>query len=442
MASMVQAKQTNRAAPTIKAEAAAAHQTSAEPILYPPPRAVENKSIYLPLRAREGRQRAERIPLGIICMLAATILIAGSSALSKWLVATYPIGEMLFVRAAVALVGSSLAILPATGLGVFRTKRLRDHMLRGISHSCAQTSLVIAFSLMPLASAVAINSSAPLFATVASVVFLKETVGPVRWGALIVGFLAVLLITSPGVETFQAGSLFALANAILFGTVTVGVRGMTATESTETSTMYQMVFLTAFFAAASPFGWVTPTLPDWGAMVVNGLGYALGQYLWTRALHLAPTSAVVPFNYFSLVWAIILGFMVWGDMPSPALLVGSAIMVGSGMFLLWHEWRGRWRGRPILPSPVPGPRVTSRASAGPVSCPSHADAGGRDIQTSPVYRSEPKLVLGVERRQMKRAIHRCNRTRDFVVVLSHHRRSDRDRSGLRLFEADVSSAGT
>jgi drug/metabolite transporter (DMT)-like permease len=305
MASMVQAKQTNRAAPTIKAEAAAAHQTSAEPLLYPPPRAVENKSIYLPLRAREGRQRAERIPLGIICMLAATILIAGSSALSKWLVATYPIGEMLFVRAAVALVGSSLAILPATGLSVFRTKRLRDHMLRGISHSCAQTSLVIAFSLMPLASAVAINSSAPLFATVASVVFLKETVGPVRWGALIVGFLGVLLITSPGVDTFQAGSLFALANAILFGTVTVGVRGMTATESTETSTIYQMVFLTAFFAASSPFGWMTPTLPDWGAMVVNGLGYALGQYLWTRALHLAPTSAVVPFNYFSLVWAII-----------------------------------------------------------------------------------------------------------------------------------------
>ena len=150
-----------------------------------------------------------------------------------------------------------------------------------------------------------------------------------------------MLITSPGVDTLQAGSLFALANAILFGTVTVGVRGMTATESAETLTMYQMVFLTAFFTAALPFGWVTPTLQDWGAMVVNGLGNALGQYLWTRALHLAPTSAVVPFNYFSLVWAIILGFLVWGDLPSAALLAGSAIVVGSGMFLLWHEARGR-----------------------------------------------------------------------------------------------------
>jgi len=291
--------------------------------------------------ARQGTHRVDRVPLGIAYMLTATILFAGSSALSKWLVATYPIGEMLFMRAAAALIGVSLVILPVTGFKVFRTKRLRDHMLRSVSQSCAQTFLVIAFSLMPLASAVAINFSAPLFATVAAFVFLKETVGPVRWGALIVGFLGVLLVTSPNAESLQAGSLFALANAILFGTVTVGVRRMTATESAETLTMYQMVFLTAFFTAALPFGWVTPTLQDWGAMVVNGLGNALGQYLWTRALHLAPTSAVVPFNYFSLVWAIIMGYLVWGDLPSAALLAGSAIVVGSGMFLLWHESRRR-----------------------------------------------------------------------------------------------------
>src|SRR5260370_15781200 len=136
---MVQATQTNRAAPTIKAEAVAAHQTSAEPPHHPPPRAVETKSIYPTSRTWE---RAERIPLGIICMLAATILFAGSSALSKWLVATYPIGEMLFVGAPAALVGASLVILPATGLAVFRTKRLRDHMLRRVSQSCRQTFLV------------------------------------------------------------------------------------------------------------------------------------------------------------------------------------------------------------------------------------------------------------------------------------------------------------
>ena len=90
-----------------------------------------------------------------------------------------------------------------------------------------------------------------------------------------------------------------------------------------------------------PFGFVVPTWGDLLAMILNGLGNALGQFWWTRALHLAPTSAVVPFNYFSLVWAICLGFLVWGDIPSAMLLAGSAIVVGSGMFLLWSETRRR-----------------------------------------------------------------------------------------------------
>src|SRR5260370_6012953 len=100
------------------------------------------------LRKGERRERLERIPLAIAYMLVATILFAGSSALSKWLVATYPIGEMLFGRAAAALVGSILVIPPPTGLSGFRTQRLRDHMLRGISPSCAQTFLVLAVRLM------------------------------------------------------------------------------------------------------------------------------------------------------------------------------------------------------------------------------------------------------------------------------------------------------
>jgi drug/metabolite transporter (DMT)-like permease len=289
--------------------------------------------------AQQAPVRVERIPLGIAYMLAATVLFAGSSAASKWLVSKYPIGEVLFSRSATSLVGASLAILPYAGFAVFRTRRHGAHLMRGVSQASSQAFLLIAFSMMPLASAVAINFSAPLFATVAAVIFLKEPVGAVRWGALIVGFLGVLLVVRPGADTFQTGSLFALCNAVLFGTVTVGVRGMTATESTETLTMYQMVVLTAVFAVALPFDFIVPTWGDLGAMILNGLGNALGQFWWTRALHLAPTSAVAPFNYFSLVWAIGLGFLVWGDVPSLTLLAGSAIVVGSGMFLLWNESR-------------------------------------------------------------------------------------------------------
>lgn len=294
-------------------------------------------------RAAVRPQRRESVPLGILYMISATALFASSSAISKLLVVTYPVGEVLFTRCAVGLACLAAFILPRTGLAVFRTQKFPAHVARSVSQCCSQTFILIAFSLMPLAGAVAINFSAPLFATLVAAILFREAVGPARWAALVVGFAGVLLVAHPGPDTFQLGSLFALGNAVLYGSVTVGVRRMTATESTETLTMYQMLLLTCFFALSLPFGFVGPGLRDSGAMVLNGAANALGQYWWTRALHLAPTSAVVPFNYFSLVWAMALGFIVWGDVPTLQLLMGSAIVVGSGLFLLWSETRVKAR---------------------------------------------------------------------------------------------------
>jgi drug/metabolite transporter (DMT)-like permease len=285
--------------------------------------------------------RREHVPLGILYIVSATVVFAGSSAVSKWQVATYPVGEVLFTRTLVALITCALFILPRTGFGVFRTQRPSHHLLRCVSQSVSQTCLLIAFSLMPLAGAIAINFSAPLFATLASALLLKERVGPARWTALLVGFLGVLIVTNPGAETLQIGAFFALANAVLYGSVTVGVRKMTATESTETLTLYQLSLLTVFFSLLLPFGWVTPTPFDAALMLFNGASNALGQYWWTRALMLAPASAVSPFYYLSLVWASALGFLIWGDVPTLGLVIGSAVVVGSGLFLLWRETGGR-----------------------------------------------------------------------------------------------------
>jgi drug/metabolite transporter (DMT)-like permease len=281
--------------------------------------------------------RREHVPLGILFMLGATIVFAASSAASKWLVARYPVGEVLFTRTAVALVTCALFILPYTGLAVFRTHRLRHHVMRSVSQGFSQTFLLIAFSLMPLAGAIAINFSAPLFATVVSALMLKEAVGVVRWGALLVGFVGVLIVTNPGADTFQIGALFALANAVLYGSVTAAVRGMTATESAETLTLYQLVLLTAFFTLLLPLGWLSPTPIDAAWMVFNGVANAVGQYWWTRALHLAPASAISPFYYLSLIWASVLGFAIWGELPTISLGIGSAVVVASGLFLLWRE---------------------------------------------------------------------------------------------------------
>jgi drug/metabolite transporter (DMT)-like permease len=282
--------------------------------------------------------RADRVPRGILYMIAATVMFAISSALAKWQIVTYSFAEVLFFRALISVIACAALILPRTGLMVFRTARLRDHIGRSGTQAVAQSLIIIAFSLMPLGGAIAINFAAPLFATLFAALWLKEKVGLARGCALIVGFVGVLLVAGPGADSFRIGALFALGNAVLFGSVTAAVRGMTTTESAETLTMYQMVILTLCFTLALPvFGFTWPTGVDLTAMLVNGLFNALGQYWWTRALSLAPPAAVGPFYYFSLVWAIGLGFLFWGEIPTLALLAGSAVVVGSGLFLLWHE---------------------------------------------------------------------------------------------------------
>jgi drug/metabolite transporter (DMT)-like permease len=291
------------------------------------------------LPAPDASKRQEHVQLGILYMVGATIVFAASSACSKWLVATYPIGEVLFTRSSISLITLALIILPTSGLAVFRTGRLRHHVLRSFSQFVSQSCLLIAFSLMPLAGAVAINFSAPLFATLVSIVLLKERVGFVRWSALLVGFIGVLIVTNPGAETFQVGALFALTNAVLYGTVTAAVRGMTATESAATLTLYQLVLITGFFTLLLPFGFIMPTFEHWGLIIFNGVANAVGQYWWTKSLHLGPASAVSPFFYLSLVWAMAIGFLVWGDVPTIGLLIGSAIVVATGLFLLWREAR-------------------------------------------------------------------------------------------------------
>jgi drug/metabolite transporter (DMT)-like permease len=272
-------------------------------------------------------------------MVASGAVFNCANAASKWLIATYPIGEVLFARTLVALLTMAAFILPAAGFAVYRTQRLRAHVMRATSQVGSQTMLLIAFSLMPLAGVTAIMFSSPIFSTLASAYFLHEKVGPARWIVLLIGFLGVVVIANPGVDTFQVGALFALGNAVLFGTVVAGVRGMASTESAETLIMFQLTLLTTVYAFALLLGFTLPTAFDALVMIGSGIGNGVAQYLWTRAIHLAPTSAVVPFQYLQLVWAMLLGFAVWGDLPTIGLLVGSAIVISSGLYLFWHETR-------------------------------------------------------------------------------------------------------
>lgn len=278
------------------------------------------------------------VPRGIMFMLGATVMFAGSTALSKWQVDTYSFAEVLLFRSVVSLIVCALLIMPRTGVTVFYTKRIGQHVGRSVTQTVAQSCILIALSLMPIAGAMAINFSAPLFATLFAAFWLRESIGLARALALVVGFCGVLLVVSPGADSFTIGALFAVANAVLYGSVTAAVRGMSNTESAETLTIYQMGFMTLFFALATPFfGFTVPNATDTIAMIVIGVFNGFGQYWWTRALSMAPPSAVGPFYYFALVWAVALGYIFWGDVPTLSLLAGSGIVVVSGLMLLWRE---------------------------------------------------------------------------------------------------------
>src|SRR5271170_270332 len=291
------------------------------------------------VQSKQTPGRADNVPSGILMMIAATVLFAGASAASKWLVAEYPVGEVLFLRSLASLIGGAAVILPVTGLSVFATRRPRDHLARGLSQSISQLALLLAFSLMPLAGAVAINFSAPLFAAVVSIVWLKEPAGFVRGSALLIGFVGVLIVTNPGANSLTLGALFALINAVMYGTVTVAVRGMARTESAKTLVMWQLSVLAFFHSFLLFFGWRSPTLLDAAMLFGTGFANAAGQWFWTKSLHLAPAPAVTPFYYLMLVWALMFGFLIWGDVPSAELLLGSAIVVATGLFLFLREAR-------------------------------------------------------------------------------------------------------
>jgi drug/metabolite transporter (DMT)-like permease len=292
-----------------------------------------------PKELSEGKGRAEHVPRGILCMVIATMLFSIAFALSKWQVAIYPPGEVVFLRSLSSLIVAAAILLPAAGFSVFATRRPRDHVARGLSQAVSQTLTILAFSLMPLAGAIAISFSAPLFAALVSIVFLKEHAGFARWSALLTGFLGVLVVTNPGANSLTLGALFALGNAVMYGSVTVAVRGMTKTESANTLLMWQLVTVAFFQSFLLLFGWKLPAPIDAAMLFASGFTNAIGQYFWTQALRLAPATAVSPFYYLMLVWAMVIGFLVWGDVPTTGLMTGSAIVVASGLFLLWYESR-------------------------------------------------------------------------------------------------------
>jgi drug/metabolite transporter (DMT)-like permease len=190
---------------------------------------------------------------------------------------------------------------------------------------------------MPLADAVAITFASPLFLTMLSIPLLGEQVGIYRWSAVIVGFVGVLTMVQPGPGLLHSGALFPLANALINACVTIAIRRMTLTESSTTLVFYQTLVTGVIALVLVPFFWVTPNLVDLALFSATGLLSGIAQFWWMQGCRYVPAAVAAPFSYTSMIWSLALGYLVWSDVPSAAVLAGATIVIASGLYILYRE---------------------------------------------------------------------------------------------------------
>jgi drug/metabolite transporter (DMT)-like permease len=279
----------------------------------------------------------EEVRRGIAYVIASVFIFALANALLKWLVADYPVTEVIFFRCLFGLLPCGVLVLTHGGVAALRTNRIKEHGLRACSQFLGMVCIFTAFRMMPLADAVAIQFASPLFLTVLSIFLLGERVGIHRWSAVLVGFAGVLVMVQPGPNMLQSGAIFALGNALISASVTVAMRRMSLTESSTVLVVYQGLFTAVLGLCLLPFGWVTPSWLAFVLMGAAGILSGVGQFCWTQAFRFAPAAVAAPFSYMSMIWALGLGFVLWGDVPTLALLSGGVVVAGSGLYILYRE---------------------------------------------------------------------------------------------------------
>lgn len=274
---------------------------------------------------------------GIVLMCAAVLCFTVMDALIKHLAGRYPTLQLVFARNVFALIPVIYPLLKEGGFKLLRTRRPIGHALRAVFGLISMCCFFYAYGQLELATVIAIGYSAPLFMTALSVPMLGETVGWRRWTAVLVGFAGVLIMTRPGVGMFDVTALIAVFGAFLYALVVVVIRKLGATEHPATIVLYFTFSSAVVSGAAMPFLWVAPSLADWPVLVGIGLLGGVAQLTMTRAFMQAPIAVIAPFEYSSMIWAAAIGYVFWGEVPDQWVWFGTAIVVASGLFILYRE---------------------------------------------------------------------------------------------------------
>ena len=275
---------------------------------------------------------------GIGYIVIAMALFSAMDAVAKWLVADFSIFQILAMRGVFSIILLLPLLARGKGIsGVLRTQNLKGQILRSMLGIGAMFTFFAALRNMELADATAIGFSGSLFMAALSVPLLGERVGPRRWAAILVGFCGVLIIVQPGSSTFQAASVLVLFSALFYALMMITTRWLSRSESNVSMVFYHSLVATVIGSVALPFVWVSPTPTDWVLFALMGLFATLAHLAIAEAFRSAPVAIVGPFEYSTLLWATIIGFVVWQDIPGPNVWYGSVLLIAAGIYILYRE---------------------------------------------------------------------------------------------------------
>lgn len=277
----------------------------------------------------------------------------------------YPVAQIVFFRSAFALIPLMIWLLMRGDFPrALHTNRFGGHLLRSLAGIGSMFCIFTAYALLPLADATAIGYASPLMIVVLASIFLGERAPPLRWGAVSVGFLGVIVMLWEHLgegdvaehPRSAAGATIMLAAAFLIAIAMIQTRRLTKTEDTGAITFYfqstttvasfAVLLAAALWPSAAPGAeimraqaWVTPTLADWGPLILIGLFGGVGQIFMTQGYRYADASVLATFDYTSILFAIAIGFVVFGEEPTAAVLTGAAIVISAGLTVVWQESR-------------------------------------------------------------------------------------------------------
>ena len=286
---------------------------------------------------------------GIGLMLVSVCMFAFGDTLGKFIVATYSVGQLLLLRATAALIVLSPAIWRHRR-EFLRLERPWLQLLRVVLSTLEVAAFFLATVYLPLADTITYYLACPIFVTALSAIVLREQVGWRRWSAVIVGFCGVLIALRPSAQTVSWPAMIALAGCMAFAVLMLITRSLRATpDIVLASTQFMGTF--AFGAVLAPFGWIAPSPGSLGLFAAAGCISVCALLCGNRSLKLAPASLVVPYQYSMIIWAVMFGYLVFGDVPSAATILGAAVIIGAGFYIFLRE-RELGRGEAVVSPPV------------------------------------------------------------------------------------------